>query len=40
MVLMLAPAAAGANPDLRGAGELWSKPETRFVLLGEVHGTA
>lgn len=35
------PASGGAVCDpVAGAQALWAKPETRFVIVGEIHGTA
>lgn len=40
---LLAPSTAAAAPacdPVPGAEQLWSRPETRFVFIGEMHGTA
>jgi hypothetical protein len=42
MIGLLALAAAGMAPcpEVAGADRLWAKPETRWVMIGEMHGTA
>ena len=49
MLLMALAAALMAQPPggggpacdpIAGAEALWAKPETRFVIVGEIHGTA
>jgi hypothetical protein len=42
MIGLLALAAAGAAscPEVVGADRLWAKPETQWVMIGEMHGTA
>jgi len=42
MIGLFALAAAGAAscPKVVGADRLWAKPETQWVMIGEMHGTA
>ena len=42
MIGLLALAAAGAAscPEVVGVDRLWAKPETQWVMIGEMHGTA
>ena len=39
LVLAGGPAAAPPCDPIKGAEQLWAKPETRFVFIGETHGT-
>jgi hypothetical protein len=38
--LLALPASAIECAPIPGSDALWSKPETRFILVGEIHGTA
>lgn len=39
-LLALAAASALACPPVPNADRLWAKPETQWILVGEMHGTA
>ena len=38
-LLALAAASASPCPQVAGAERLWARPETRWVMIGEMHGT-
>jgi len=39
-LLALAAASTSPCPQIAGAERLWAKPETQWVMVGEMHGTA
>ena len=39
-LLALAAVSASSCPQVAGAERLWAKPETQWVMVGEMHGTA
>jgi hypothetical protein len=39
-VMAAAPWSAGRSATITGEATLWSNPQTRYILVGEVHGTA
>ena len=39
-LLALAAASASSCPQIVGTERLWAKPETQWVMVGEMHGTA